>query len=169
MKKGFTLIELLTVVLIVAVLTSVALPKYMRSVERARATEAMANIKAINDAVYAYAAGRSWDNACPDTFKKLILSIPGSGTHVLKTRDFCYYLNAASNAPIPGTDCGGVVAKRNPAGDCGASNQKFDYMLWNPYLHGHAGKGASLACTGTTGKGKEVCESLQIYSETKPY
>ena len=173
MKKGFTLIELLTVVLIVAVLTSVALPKYMRSVERARATEAMANVKVINDAVYAYAAGRSREPFCPDNFKKLVVSIPGDGldTGVLKTRDFCYYLNAASNANIPGTSCGGVVAKRNRAANCGALStldEKFDYVLWNPYLHSGSGSGASLACTGSEEKGKEICESLQIYTANTP-
>ncbi len=167
MKKGFTLIELLTVVLIVGILTSIALPKYMRSVERSRATEAMVAIKAFNDAVYAYAAGRSGrpEYSCPDSFAKLVVSFPGelsADGKTLTTRDFIYELNKATNAVIPGTNCYGVVATRSVT-------TKFDYMIWNPYVHGTAGKGASLACNGSEGKGKEICDSLQIYSATKPY
>ena len=164
MNKGFTLVELLTVVLIIGVLTSVALPQYMRSVERSRATEAMSVVKAINDAVYAYAAGRTGANACPNSFKKLVVSIPGSMTNstTLKTSNFIYELNKATMAVIPGTDCAGVVATRN-------ANGKFDYKIWNPYKSGTTGTSAALACTGSAGKGKEICESLQIYTTAQPY
>ena len=46
-KKGFTLIEILVVVLIIGVLVAIALPSYMRSVERSRATGPMTNLGSI--------------------------------------------------------------------------------------------------------------------------
>ena len=164
MSKGFTLVELLTVVLIIGILTSVALPQYMRAIERSRATEAMSTIKAINDAVYAYAAGRVGANACPTSFKKLVVSVPGTlvTDAKLNSGNFIYELNKATNASIPGTSCAGVVATRN-------ANGKFDYKIWNPYTTGTAGTSAALACTGSAGKGKEICESLQIYTSSSPY
>ena len=46
-KKGFTLIEILVVVLIIGTLSAIAVPSYMRSVERSRAVGPMANLTAI--------------------------------------------------------------------------------------------------------------------------
>ena len=49
MKKGFTLVELLMVMVIVAILVMVALPKYNGALERSRATEGITLVKDVSD------------------------------------------------------------------------------------------------------------------------
>jgi len=49
-NKGFTLVEILVVVIIVAILAAIAVPIYMRYVEKARSTEAQSALSAIRTA-----------------------------------------------------------------------------------------------------------------------
>lgn len=58
-KKGFTLIELLAVVLIIAIMTSIALPQYRHSVQRAETIEAMTNLKTMFDSAHRYKSAYS--------------------------------------------------------------------------------------------------------------
>ncbi len=54
MKKGFTLIELLAVVIIVSILSAVALPQYRRAVNKAKLTEAVTHLNAIQKGIDMY-------------------------------------------------------------------------------------------------------------------
>ena len=56
-KKGFTLIEILVVVIIIGALSSIAVPGYMRSVEKSKAANPMANLSTIAKAQNAYRMG----------------------------------------------------------------------------------------------------------------
>ncbi len=61
-KSGFTLLELLMVVIIIAILASIALPQFMRASERARATEAIQLLGQIRTAENRYKSQNDLNN-----------------------------------------------------------------------------------------------------------
>ncbi len=73
MKQGFTLVELLVVVLIVGVLSALALPQYTTAIERARASEALTLMEAVQGAAERY---RFQHDTWPLDFSELDVSIP---------------------------------------------------------------------------------------------
>ncbi len=162
-KHGFTMIELLTVVVIIAVLVAIAAPQYGKAVERARATEAMTFVKNINDAIYTYAAARSGNNACPNSFHKLVVTLPVQNDHSdqVAVDYFRYELNNEDAPYVPGTPCHGVIATRVFAGS------KYDYVIWNPFASGTTGKAPALGCYSPSGNTDsiEICKSLGIYAD----
>ncbi len=92
--KGFTLLELMVVVIIIAILATVALPQYQKAVEKSRTAEAVTLGKTIIDA-----QNRSLDafpNESVATRKALDVKLSGGewtndGTYA--TKDFTYSLS----------------------------------------------------------------------------
>ena len=80
LSAGFTLIELLVVVLIIGILSSVALPKYQKAVDRSKGVEALTFGKAIADAenVYFMANGHYEASIQNQDFSSLHIDMPNS-------------------------------------------------------------------------------------------
>ena len=55
-KKGFTLLELIIVIIVIGILASIALPRYMRVAEKGRTTEAKSILSALRSAQVRYNA-----------------------------------------------------------------------------------------------------------------
>ncbi len=106
MRKGFTLIELLVVIVIIGVLAAVAIPQYLQSVEKGRATEALNNVPIIRGALDRFLvarrgfAGTNYYTGCPtDIVANLDTRLPlaqqgVAGSGIYTTRYFRYIFNA---------------------------------------------------------------------------
>ena len=68
-SPGFTLIELIVVMAIVALLVSIAAPRYLQSVERAREATLRTSLVVMRDAIDRFAADRA---RYPDSLDELV-------------------------------------------------------------------------------------------------
>ena len=129
-KAGFTLIELLVIILILGILSSVALPQYRRSVERARVAEALTMVRAIYDSCERLA----WENGLDNcgvavqngvaTFRKLDITAKGqfvTNGRGLETENFVYLLgNNIEATAIKGDYAGARILFNGRVFDCDA-------------------------------------------------
>lgn len=139
-KLGFTLIELLAVVLIIGVLTSVALPKYRRTIERAASTEALVNLRSIFESAKRYKATNS---VAPTKLKGLDISFFDASSEETATFTIGKY---------------SYTFETNDVKSCRVNGNYCFYMYYN-----HATKGRdALTCKLTSAGGKYdwLCEAL---------
>ena len=109
-KAGFTLIEVLTVVIIVGILTSVAVPQYRRAVQRSKSVQAIAMLRVISDSAerlaseYGFKTFEGFSNYHPDEAIFQHLDMIGEDTTdctinntTLVCTDFTYHLVPMAN------------------------------------------------------------------------
>ncbi len=108
LSAGFTLIELLVVVLIIGILSSVALPQYQKSVDRAKGAEALTAGKALADAenIYYLEAGKYDDAPFTGGSSSLSIDIPQLKNWDLGTGSGCSCFRSAS---CQGTSCAFLI------------------------------------------------------------
>ena len=120
--RGFTLLELLMVVIIIAILASIALPQYLKATEKARAAEALQVLGAMRSAAARFRSldpNSAWPTAVEDLDVEPPISVDWTysmaGTEAVATRaggnfggdihlDFDTGALTGSFAPFCGTD-----------------------------------------------------------------
>jgi type IV pilus assembly protein PilE len=110
-KKGFTLIEVLIVVIILGILATLALPQFTKTVERAKRSEALTNIAAVQtglkiyvleqDGDYTDATLGGLDSEITEKYWAITISGLGVGTYTITaTRDASAHADYASKTLI---------------------------------------------------------------------
>jgi len=123
-SRGFTLVELLVVVMIIAILATVGLPQYFRTVERSRLAEATNLCSAYNTAQQRYYMVKS---AHATTFNNLDIDPPTMKFFNIGTvggSATVFNLTLARNTAAPGAGAPGVNTSYSIrcAGDSGGAS-----------------------------------------------
>jgi prepilin-type N-terminal cleavage/methylation domain-containing protein len=143
-RKGFTLIELVVVILIIGVLASLGLPYYLKTVETAKATDALAIAHLLGNANRMYKA----DN--PSYMK-------GQLTNDCNTK----YTNcdtAPDNCKL--VACA-YVAKQNWEGDDVKKDAPYEFYVCNPT----DGSGGGCCSNGKTACTRRKSDASSPYNE----
>lgn len=159
-KHGFTLIELLTVVLILGILTSVAMPQYRKAIRRTEAANALVNVKIIFDAAkQRYARSTQWPTSLADlTVEFAEANVKESGE--FEIGDFTYSFGDKTTDCLKTNDCY-VEAKRQKK-----ENDPF-YSLKAYYAKGQNNNRQRdvYTCSWSGDRYKTLCESFCHGSE----
>ncbi|ERN42946.1 prepilin-type N-terminal cleavage/methylation domain protein [Rubidibacter lacunae KORDI 51-2] len=118
-NKGFTLIELLVVIIIIAILSAIALPNFLNQADKARASEAQANLGVINRAQQAYRLDNPSFAANFDELDSEVIFSNGAGGQAVGTNDAV--TNNWTYEILPGTTAAETFAQAAPSGATSSS------------------------------------------------
>ena len=132
-RGGFTLLELLMVVIIIAILASIALPQYLKAAERARASEALTMLGSIRSAQQRFQALNNGVFATAAQNCNLDIDVPFSP--------------ACPGGPLAAAAAPWLYAVNNGAGNAIATRQNAAAAYTGLVVHIDLAGGAS--CGGT--------------------
>lgn len=148
-KYGFTLIELLTVVVIIGILTSIALPQYRRSIQRAEAADALINLKTIFDSAKRhYAMSSVWPTGF-DGLDVELLDVTSDG----KMGEFQYSFAAASTLCLTSGACSVKACRLR-------GNSSADTYCLQAYYSLSGTRDVFTCKDAASGKYQGLCDSL---------
>lgn len=151
-SMGFTLIELLMVVLIIGILTSVAVPKYRRSVYRAEMLEGLTNGKTIYDSAVRY---RGINSVAPTAFSQLDIGFEATSSNPNE------FVDGSFTYILPSTTSGEFVKVSN-------TKAGYDLLFMFPEVT-ETGVTMPILCCGysTSATGDWLCNSMGVPADNE--
>ncbi len=149
---GFTLIELLVVVLIIGILSAIALPQYTAAVEKARASDALINLKHAQQARILEALENGIGNS---SIPQDIMELSG-GQWSNNGNGYCtkyFYYDLGDSTCLDAFRC-------TPKTDCSGCENTYDYDIYMETPH-NGDNWDQKNCYAKTDVAYKICKGLE--------